>query len=322
MIEFNFYKVFHGSAVYLAYNRIFRIFNSKVKCSKIENNRVKSDFVVCSDLYQVILVFIMNLGKPNIIFWVQGSAPHESFLKHQSFIKFFILWVLEYLALIISSAHIYVSPYMKEFYQKKPLINKKNMVLPCFSDLKQNPKIERNPNNYCYIGGMSKWQNFDKIINIMNLIVEKKSKAKFSIATNDLLLCEQKIKNLGSDNLKKVTSIVSLSSKQEIEDFLSEASYGFLIRDDIIVNNVASPIKLAEYFSCGVNVISTKGITSYIDLISEAGFIIDEQQIDLVKNINLSSNQEQALKVFRENFSEISVSNNIDKFLADIGLLK
>ena len=210
---------------------------------------------------------------------------------------------------------------MKDFYQKKPFIkNKKNVIIPCFSDLEVNSTVEKDPHNYCYIGGMSQWQNFEKIIQIMNIVVEKNNEAKFSVATNDLKTCNDQLEKMATNKLLKVTSVVSLSSKQEIENFLSAASFGFLIRDDIVVNNVASPIKLAEYFSCGINVISTKGITSYTNLIEQAGFVINENNLDSIKEIKFIANEKEALRIFDENFSANSISNAVDIFLKDLGL--
>ncbi|WP_180090106.1 glycosyltransferase [Acinetobacter sp. YH12219] len=321
MILFNFYKVKKNSAVDLAYQRIFQVFSSRTNCRKIDNNLSNEKYIVCSDMYQVILTFFINFGRPHIIFWVQGSSPHESYLKHKSYIKYMIIWILEYVALFLSNSHIYVSPYMKTFYQKKPFLNKKkNIVIPCFSDLKINKSVKRDQNNYCYIGGMSKWQNFDIIIKMMNIIVENNNEAKFSVATNDLAVCHAQLKELATAKLLKVTSVVSLSSKQEIENFLSAASFGFLIRDDIVVNNVASPIKLAEYLSCGVNVISTKGITSYKNLIEQAGYIVNDKNLDSIREIKFEANEEKALQVFQENFSSISISNSVNIFLKELGL--
>lgn len=321
MILFNFYKVKKNSAVDLAYQRIFQIFNSRTNCRKIDNNLSNEKYIVCSDMYQVILTFLKNFGKPHIIFWVQGSSPHESYLKHKSYIKYMIIWALEYIALFLSKSHIYVSPYMKTFYQKKPFLNKKkNIVIPCLSDLKINRSVKREQDNYCYIGGMSKWQNFETIIKMMNIVVENNGQAKFSVATNDLSMCHTKLEEVATKKLLKVTSVVSLSSKQEIEDFLSAASFGFLIRDDIVVNNVASPIKLAEYLSCGVNVISTKGISSYKNLIEQAGFIVDDKNLDSIREIKFEANEEKALEVFQENFSINSVLSNVNIFCKNLGV--
>lgn len=327
------YLNLNNRAVERAYDRIYELFDvNKVKI--LEKNSLqqylKSDdrdkIFVCANIWHVLYLKYKSLffcKKIRIIFWVQGAVAHESFLKNNSYLKYFILWFLEYISLIISDSYIYVSPYMKNYYESKFLVrNKKSVVIPCFSDLEMNLRVEKDPNNYCYIGGMSKWQKFENIIQIMNIIVENNNEAKFSVATNDLKTCNDQLEKIATDKLLKVTSVVSLSSKQEIENFLSAASFGFLIRDDIVVNNVASPIKLAEYFSCGINVISTKGITSYTNLIEQAGFVINENNLDSIKEIKFIANEKEALRIFNENFNANSISNNVDVFLKDLGLYK
>lgn len=326
------YLNINNKAVEKAYDRIYDLFNiDKVKIfdkKEVEDSLALKDdkevVFVCANIWHVLYLkckALVKLKKIKIIFWVQGAVAHESFLKNKSYFRFSILWLLEYISLIFSDFYIYVSPYMKEYYEKKFFtLNKKSIVIPCISDLNQNIKIKRNPDNYCYIGGMSKWQNFETIIEMMNIIIENNNGAKFSVATNDLKTCNNQLEKMATNKLLKVTSVVSLSSKQEIENFLSAASFGFLIRDDIVVNNVASPIKLAEYFSCGINVISTKGITSYTNLIEQAGFVINENNLDSIKEIKFIANEKEALRIFDENFSANSISNAVDIFLKDLGL--
>lgn len=326
------YLNLNNKAVEKAYDRIYDLFDiNKVKIyhkEEVENYlSLKDDndeFFVCANIWHVLYLkykALVKLKRIKIIFWVQGTVAHESFLKNKSYFRFFILWFLEYISLILSDCYIYVSPYMKDYYEKKFFTSsKQSIVMPCISDLNQNIKIKRDSENYCYIGGMSKWQNFETIIKMMNIIVEHNNEAKFSVATNDLTVCQAKLEELATEKLLKVTSVVSLVSKQEIENFLSAASFGFLIRDDIVVNNVASPIKLAEYLSCGVNVISTKGITSYTNLIEQAGYIVNDKNLDSIRGIKFEANEEKALEVFQENFSSTSISNSVNIFLKELGL--
>lgn len=322
----------NNKAVEKAYDRIYNLFDTnKIKIltkKELESHLAlkdeKNDIFVCANIWHVLYLkykALVALKRVKIIFWVQGAVAHESFLKNKSHFRFLILWILEYISFIFSDFYIYVSPYMKEYYEKKTLASgKKSIVIPCISDLNQNLEIKRDSEKYCYIGGMSKWQNFDIIIKMMNIIVENNNEAKFSVATNDLVVCHAQLKELATAKLLKVTSVVSLSSKQEIENFLSAASFGFLIRDDIVVNNVASPIKLAEYLSCGVNVISTKGITSYKNLIEQGGFIVNDKNLDTIQGTKFEASEEKALEVFKENFSINSVLNNVDTFCKEIGV--
>ena len=160
------YLNINNKAVEKAYDRIYDLFNiDKVKIfdkKEVEDSLALKDdkevVFVCANIWHVLYLkckALVKLKKIKIIFWVQGAVAHESFLKNKSYFRFSILWLLEYISLIFSDFYIYVSPYMKEYYEKKFFtLNKKSIVIPCISDLNQNIKIKRNPDNYCYIGGM------------------------------------------------------------------------------------------------------------------------------------------------------------------------
>ena len=64
----------------------------------------------------------------------------------------------------------------------------------------------------------------------------------------------------------------------EVMRYMSAADAGIIMRNDIVVNNVASPIKIGEYLGCGLPVILTRGIGDYSEAVSRAGIgiILDE----------------------------------------------
>ena len=43
------------------------------------------------------------------------------------------------------------------------------------------------------------------------------------------------------------------------------------MRDNVLVNNVASPVKVAEYLACGLPIIMTKGIGDYSEDLNREG---------------------------------------------------
>ena len=56
-----------------------------------------------------------------------------------------------------------------------------------------------------------------------------------------------------------------------------------LIVHDIIVNNVASPVKIGEYLACGLPVLLTRGIGDYSRTIPQAGLglLLEEDGRDI-----------------------------------------
>jgi glycosyltransferase involved in cell wall biosynthesis len=57
----------------------------------------------------------------------------------------------------------------------------------------------------------------------------------------------------------------------DVADVLAAADVGLLIRDRSVVNRVASPVKFAEYLSCGVPVVLTEGIGDFSKLVRDLG---------------------------------------------------
>lgn len=56
-----------------------------------------------------------------------------------------------------------------------------------------------------------------------------------------------------------------------VKKYLSAANAGIIMRKDVTVNNVESPIKVGEYLACGLPVILTKGIGDYSASLPKAG---------------------------------------------------
>lgn len=53
----------------------------------------------------------------------------------------------------------------------------------------------------------------------------------------------------------------------QVRDLLLAADYGLLVREPSVTNEVASPVKFAEYLSCGLDVIISEGIGDFSDFV-------------------------------------------------------
>lgn len=136
-----------------------------------------------------------------------------------------------------------VSEAMVEHFQKKYKQEsaKKWIVLPIFDDLsiidlsrkKYNKKV-------VYAGGIQKWQNVDKMIDAVN----KADSYEYVILTHQP-------KAFASIHNKENVTIKTVPSA-EVHSYYRDASYGFMLRDDTVLNRVACPTKLIEYMCNGV----------------------------------------------------------------------
>src|SRR5690606_13174606 len=154
--------------------------------------------------------------------------------------------------------------------------NKDYMVNPYNSRVSYNGGV-KIANSLCYIGGLSKWQNVDYILRFYNRLSQINDSYKLFIATFDHDKLKSLIKINVSEKYHGSISLLSVSSAIEVEEFLSKMEFGFLIRDNIPLNNVASPIKLAEYLSCGVTPIISTSLTEFYNKLKkqECGVFVE-----------------------------------------------
>lgn len=333
-IKFCYYGISRESAVFTALLRLHSLFKSHgvlatggLKVDRISLIRKKDiscmrgcDYVVCANIWQIFLVRIILIGsKAKIIYWVQGLVAEESYLKKKSHMRYVMLRALELIAFKLSYAYIYVSQYMKLYYRDrfKFTYKSKYLVLPCISDLVMPTSEKRVPDSYCYLGGMAGWQKFETVVMIMNRVISQNPDASFGVATKEIRVCNDILYKMASPDLLKKTTLCSLSGNSEVAQFLARHEFGFLIRDDVPVNNVSSPIKLAEYLSCGVNPITTNAIKSYAPHIGGAAYLVNID--DVLRSDNKIvfhyKGEAAALSVYMKFFSNDSVDEEFKMFL-------
>ncbi len=107
---------------------------------------------------------------------------------------------------------------------------------------------------FVYCGSLAKWQKVDYAIKVFGQLLNLYSaKAKFLILTaedtNELM------ELAAQQGLDEKQFIVRQVPHDKVPAYLSACDIGFLIREDITVNRVASPTKLGEYLACGLPVI-------------------------------------------------------------------
>ncbi len=242
--------------------------------------------IFCPDYISVLTISICKLFKKlDIYFWMQGIIPEESFMRHNSMLRKYILSIFEFIAIKISSFQVFSSSYMEFFIKKKYSIKTNNIIVPCTSDLSYS-NSKKILYSFVYVGGLSAWQKFDQILLMFDRFSKNHPEAKLYVATGEKIkaqrLCNQYLRK---ETSKKV-SIKNIEGRGEMLEFLNTMQFGFLIRADDPVNNVASPIKLAEYLSTGVNVIISSSLTSYASEIETEGAGIMVENINDIDKIN------------------------------------
>lgn len=273
-------------------------------------------YIWCPDLFVLLKLYLFAFcTRKKIIFWFQGILPEEHYMKFHNKLKFYVLNILEYISLLVSAKVIVVSDTMKQFLKNKYCLQYKEnhfLIAPCISELQYIDNIEKIKNSYVYIGGLSVWQRFDDILKLYHQIQLSKPDSVFHIITLDINTAQRKVDEIFSN--KENIFVYAVTDRSEISLLLSKFEYGFLIREKNKVNEVASPIKFAEYLSCGIKPIMTDAIPHFTKLVEKyhCGIIVNNTQIDL---IDCEGDKTDSIKAYNDYFSLDKVTNVYRKIL-------
>jgi glycosyltransferase involved in cell wall biosynthesis/GT2 family glycosyltransferase len=183
---------------------------------------------------------------------IHGVVPEE-FRYHNDFYCGGLFDKHEELAIRKANRIIVVSHAMHRYLQQKyrnALVGSKIITLPIFPEIQlgqpEKPYIRNRP-VVVYAGGTHKWQQVPKMIDAI-------------AATKDIcihqFLCPNpsEVVPLFPKELRHNPDITidSRSFSQLMQEVYPTCHFGFILREDIIVNHAACPTKLVEYVAMGI----------------------------------------------------------------------
>lgn len=215
--------------------------------------------------------------KANLIFnWFQGIIPEEiTFYTYarwkKNLMKRVYSWLENY-ALSKSDFNFFVSEKMNLHYKGKYGYDRKcHVIMPCFNQLLlkdafADEKYMRP--SFVYTGNLSQWQCFEPMILLYKKIKEQIPLATLTIYTKEQEKAASILYKYGVKATVKYIPYIQLA--EEIKQY----KYGFILREDNIVNNVATPTKMNSYLASGIIPIYTNVIDSYRDNLSHLKYAI------------------------------------------------
>lgn len=186
-----------------------------------------------------------------------------------------------------------VSKSLKRYFNKNFNVDSEKMfIYPCLSDsnkffyseeVRQKFRSELNyaPDDivFIYSGGAGKYHATDVILNFFKRLHARNQNARLLILTKDSEIIEKEINKILPlhEGYVKYMSV----NNDEINKYLNVADYGILFRENMPINNVASPSKFAEYMLTGLPVIISEGVGDYSEytLKNNVGQLIMEQYL-------------------------------------------
>lgn len=219
--------------------------------------------------------FLIIFFEKRIILDAHGAVPEEiELLEKKSFLYYFLLLTEKVIFSKKNILVICVTNRMKDHFKTKyPRFVGKFIIYSILPEQLYNEtpslnlKINSNKNEsivVLYSGGTAGWQK----INMMLQLIENNQlkNIEYIILTNEVEKFNQLIQNFKLP-LDRIT--IKSVPQSELSDYYKIADYGFILRDNHIVNNVANPTKLVEYLFYGIIPIV---LTPYIGDYSSYGF--------------------------------------------------
>ncbi|WP_294630311.1 hypothetical protein [uncultured Bacteroides sp.] len=236
----------------------------------------------------------LNNPKQYIINWYQGIVPEEAMCLFEDNMSKYArkyLWrFLEYFSLRKAKGNIFVSEAMLRHYRQIYGYDKSNyFVMPCFNqelDLGQFTEKKYAIPSFVYAGSLSRWQCIDRTLLLFKKIYALYPQATLTILTREKEKADSLCHKYG------VKAEIKFVPSSELQQVLGSYKYGFIVRDDIAVNNVATPTKMNSYMAAGVIPVYSDVIddfrTVFKDLEYVVAFVSEEEALTKIKRIETS----------------------------------
>lgn len=188
--------------------------------------------------------------KAKTIFWSQGVAAEEAIMNEKTlhnYYRYICRFVLSFVALHFADVIFLVSEEMRKHYRTMYLCKLDDaIIMPCYNlplstyfDLGQY----RNP-TFVYAGNAAAWQGVDLMLDVYALVERKLPYARIVLLSKNE---EEFKKKIAVREIKNYS--IKYVNMDDLQDELHKYKYGFILRDNHIVNRVATPTKMNSYLS-------------------------------------------------------------------------
>lgn len=184
------------------------------------------------------------------IFWSQGVAPEEAIMSERTvrnYYRYICRYLLTHIALHFADLIFLVSEQMKNHYRKMYFCSLDNtIVMPCYNlpVSKVFSTKQYDEPTFVYAGNAAAWQGVDLMLDVYAIIEQNIPNAKIMLLSKNE---KEFTSKLQARNIKNYE--IKYVSMDCIQEELHKYKYGFILRDNHIVNRVATPTKMNSYLS-------------------------------------------------------------------------
>lgn len=213
------------------------------------NDLSNADIIVTITVKAFFKAKIKN-RKAKTIFWSQGVAPEEAIMSEKTlrnYYRFVCRYLLTLIALHCGNLIFLVSEEMKNHYRKMYCCSMDNsIVMPCYNlPVSKSFSIKQYEEpSFVYAGNAAAWQGVDLMLDVYAIVEQNIPNAKIMLLSKNEKEFTEKLqaRNIRNYEIKYV-------SMDCLQEELHKFKYGFILRDNHIVNRVATPTKMNSYLS-------------------------------------------------------------------------
>lgn len=285
-------------------------------------------------LYVVInLSTALNLllkRRTNYIYWVQGVEAEESFVRNHSNIRLKIMKLMETFFIKQAKFVVFVSKELQKHYEQqcKMSFDTKAYCMPCFNtsiNIGTFTDIDQKEVTFCYIGSLDPWQQFPETVSLFYEMSQKsKYNMKLLVLTRDQKKAEKILKNY-----PKLSYELDFVPNEKLNERLKDVHFGFVIRNDDIINRVATPTKLSTYIANGVIPIYSTSLKDFHEKYQNEKYVVAadngwEQKVnEIISSYDLSEIKRCYTQIFEDYYGRekhiVNLCSKIGKSMATKG---
>lgn len=247
-------------------------------------DKIGNVIVYCEALPIAIMALqVCKARKINLVYDCHGAAAAEVYFKRHNWVGYlYSKWLCWQEQKVVAFSALVITVSKKQAGLFK--CGNKNVLLPMVpgehffnkkvyrDEIRKKLNINSNALVFVYCGQNQKWQMSEETIQIYKKIEKYNTNSRLLVLTNDV----DEFKFI-TDKYKINNPIVLKIPYHEVPQYLDACDFGFCLRNDNIINLVASPTKVLEYVSRNVVPILTEHVGDFSrDLLQDKiAYVID-----------------------------------------------
>lgn len=254
------FKTFENKKQIIKNNAVCYYLSMWTGLKKIVHLINNATIVYCHSLYGVSIIgllFWKKITTTNVVWDVHGIIPEELKFAGVNRFKIKMFAKLEKTIAYNVPKIVVVTNAMKDhLIAKYPHCKASFYTYPILPiTIKKDKEVKENKDKeiiILYSGNTQKYQNIPLMAKSISKIINN-NQLRFEILTGNPDEMRNIFKQYGLD--KKNNIYINSVDPSKLNDYYKKAHYGYVLRDNIDMNNVACPTKIVEYMAYGLTAI-------------------------------------------------------------------